>query len=59
MAIGKDGKVPMSDMTAEKQLARAQELFPNTTQATLQDVRMNANSDDKRYIMYGIRSDEK
>ena len=55
----KNTKVSMSEMTKEKQLARAQELFPDTTVETLADVRRNTNLDNKRYIMYGIKFKKK
>ena len=49
--------VPSSEMTIEKQLERAYEIYPDSKES-LQDMRVSANAEETRYILYGIKDDE-
>ena len=55
MSKKQTGGVPMSEMTKEKQLARAQEVFPETTKETLNSAMSKGTAADTRYIIYGLK----
>ena len=57
--MDKSIRVPKAEMTIEKQIKRANELYPNkVNQLNLKDMIMFANSVDTTYIVYGIKDND-
>lgn len=47
--------VKRSEMTQDKQLARAKEIYSNATLDNLSNLILMANSDNTAYILYGVK----